>query len=96
MERVGYRKNDISPSGMFETLASILKVLMKNFRPGQIEMKSSMLKAGYLMEVQKNCPSDNNSDLTAYPISVGAQAVSLCGKPTDDFLFVCTALRRRD
>jgi len=93
MKREGYRKTDISLPDLFETLTSpgILKVLMKNLRPGLIEMKNSLFKGGYLKEVQKYCPSIVKSDLTAYPAGVRAQAVSLDGKLIDDFLFVNTA-----
>lgn len=92
MKREGYRKTDISIPDLFETLTTpgILKVLMKNLRPGLIEMKNSMFKGGYLKEVQKYCPSIVKSDLTAYPAGVRAQAVSLDGKLIDDFLFVNT------
>lgn len=92
-KREGYRKTDISLSDMFETLTSpgILKVLVKNLRPGLIEMKNSLFKGGYLKEVQKYCPSINKSDLTTYPAGVRAQAVSLDGKLIDDFLFVNTS-----
>lgn len=93
MKREGYRKTDFSLSDMFETLTTpgILKVLIKNLRPGLIEMKNSLFKGGYLKEVQKYCPSIEKSDLTAYPAGVRAQAVSLDGKLIDDFLFVNTA-----
>jgi len=93
MKREGYRKTDFSLSDMFETLTTpgILKVLMKNLRPGLIEMKNSLFKGGYLKEVQKYCPSINKNDLTAYPAGVRAQAVSLDGKLIEDFVFVNTA-----
>lgn len=93
MKREGYLKTDFSLSDMFETLTTpgILKVLMKNMRPGLIEMKNSLFKGGYLKEVQKYCPSINKNDLTAYPAGVHAQAVSLDGKLIEDFLLVNTA-----
>ncbi|CAO3309410.1 MULTISPECIES: L-2-hydroxyglutarate oxidase [unclassified Pseudomonas] len=93
MKREGYRKTDVSPSDLFQTLTTpgILKVLAKNFRPGLIEMKNSLFKGGYLKQVQKYCPSITKADLTPYPAGVRAQAVSRDGKLIDDFLFVNTA-----
>jgi L-2-hydroxyglutarate oxidase len=93
MKREGYRKRDVSPADLFQTLTTpgILKVLAKNFRPGLIEMKNSLFKGGYLKQVQKYCPSITKADLTPYPAGVRAQAVSRDGKLIDDFLFVNTA-----
>ncbi len=91
-KREGYHKRDISLRDTLEmfTYPGILKVLMKNLKPGLIEMKNSINKAGYLELVRKYCPSLQVSDLTPYPAGIRAQAVSKDGKLVDDFLFVNT------
>ncbi len=91
-KREGYNKSDISLRDTLEmfTYPGILKVLMKNLKPGLIEMKNSINKAGYLELVRKYCPSLQVSDLTPYPAGIRAQAVSKDGKLVDDFLFVNT------
>jgi L-2-hydroxyglutarate oxidase len=92
LKREGYKKTDFSLVDMFEIFTSlgVLKVLKANFRPGLIEMRNSLLKGGYLKQVQKYCPSINKADLLPYPAGVRAQAVSRTGKLIDDFLFVKT------
>ena len=91
-KREGYRKSDISLRDTLEmfTYPGILKVLMKNFKPGLTEMKNSIHKAGYLELVRKYCPSLQLGDLTPYPAGIRAQAVSKDGNLVDDFLFVNT------
>lgn len=92
-KREGYRKRDISLRDTLETLgyAGVRKVLRDNLKPGLIELKNSLLKGGYLKEVQKYCPSLTKADLKPYPAGVRAQAVSRDGRLVDDFLFVKTA-----
>ncbi|GGB35052.1 L-2-hydroxyglutarate oxidase LhgO [Oceanisphaera marina] len=91
-KREGYKKSDISLRDTLEmfTYPGILKVLMKNFKPGLTEMKNSIHKAGYLELVRKYCPSLQLGDLTPYPAGIRAQAVSKDGNLVDDFLFVNT------
>lgn len=91
-KREGYNKRDISLRDTLEmfTYPGILKVLMKNFKPGLVEMKNSLHKAGYLDLVRKYCPSLELGDLTPYPAGIRAQAVSKDGNLVDDFLFVNT------
>ncbi|GAA3551942.1 L-2-hydroxyglutarate oxidase [Zobellella aerophila] len=91
-KREGYDKCDISLKDTLEMLTypGILKVLMKNLKPGLVEMKNSINKAGYLELVRKYCPSLNVDDMTPYPAGIRAQAVSKDGKLVDDFLFVNT------
>lgn len=91
-KREGYNKSDISMRDTLEMLTypGILKVLMKNLKPGLVEMKNSLHKAGYLDLVQKYCPSLQLNDLTPYPAGIRAQAVSKDGHLVDDFLFVNT------
>lgn len=91
-KREGYNKRDISLRDTLEmfTYPGILKVLMKNLKPGLIEMKNSINKGGYLELVRKYCPSLQVSDLTPYPAGIRAQAVSKDGNLVDDFLFVNT------
>lgn len=91
-KREGYNKRDISLRDTLEmfTYPGILKVLMKNLKPGLIEMKNSLNKGGYLELVRKYCPSLQVSDLTPYPAGIRAQAVSKDGNLVDDFLFVNT------
>lgn len=93
LKREGYKKSDFSLSDMAEMLTTpgILKVLKANLKPGLVEMKNSLFKAGYLKLVQKYCPEIQKADLGAYPAGVRAQAVSKQGKLIDDFLFVNTA-----
>ncbi len=91
-KREGYHKRDISLRDTLEmfTYPGILKVLMKNLKPGLIEMKNSLNKSGYLALVRKYCPSLQVGDLTPYPAGIRAQAVSKDGNLVDDFLFVNT------
>ena len=91
-KREGYDKRDISLRDTLEmfTYPGILKVLMKNFKPGLVEMKNSLHKGGYLDLVRKYCPSLELDDLTPYPAGIRAQAVSKDGNLVDDFLFVNT------
>lgn len=91
-KREGYNKSDISMRDTLEMLTypGILKVLMKNLKPGLVEMKNSLHKAGYLDLVQKYCPCLQLNDLTPYPAGIRAQAVSKDGHLVDDFLFVNT------
>lgn len=91
-KREGYNKRDISLRDTLDMLTypGILKVLMKNLKPGLIEMKNSLNKGGYLELVRKYCPSLQVSDLTPYPAGIRAQAVSKDGNLVDDFLFVNT------
>ncbi|MGO1246571.1 MAG: L-2-hydroxyglutarate oxidase [Oceanisphaera sp.] len=91
-KREGYNKRDISLRDTLEmfTYPGILKVLMKNLKPGLIEMKNSLNKSGYLDLVRKYCPSLELNDLTPYPAGIRAQAVSKDGNLVDDFLFVNT------
>lgn len=92
LKREGYRKSDISPKDMLQmfTNPGIVKVLLKNLRPGLVEMKNSLFKSAYLEEVRKYCPSITLQDLKPYPAGVRAQAVSRDGKLIDDFLFINT------
>jgi L-2-hydroxyglutarate oxidase len=91
-KREGYNKSDISLKDTLEmfTYPGILKVLMKNLKPGLMEMKNSLNKAGYLELVRKYCPSLKVEDMTPYPAGIRAQAVSKDGRLVDDFLFVNT------
>lgn len=91
-KREGYNKSDISLKDTLEmfTYPGILKVLMKNLKPGLMEMKNSFNKAGYLELVRKYCPSLKVEDMTPYPAGIRAQAVSKDGRLVDDFLFVNT------
>ena len=91
-KREGYNKRDISVRDTVEmfTYPGILKVLMKNLKPGLVEMKNSVHKSGYLNLVRKYCPSLQLDDLTPYPAGIRAQAVSKDGNLVDDFLFVNT------
>ncbi|GAA3699670.1 L-2-hydroxyglutarate oxidase [Oceanisphaera sediminis] len=91
-KREGYNKRDISLRDTLEmfTYPGILKVLMKNLKPGLIEMKNSLNKSGYLELVRKYCPRLEAGDLTPYPAGIRAQAVSKDGNLVDDFLFVNT------
>ncbi|WP_107852069.1 L-2-hydroxyglutarate oxidase [Oceanimonas marisflavi] len=91
-KREGYNKRDISLRDTLEMLTypGILRVLMKNLKPGLTEMKNSINKAGYLELVRKYCPSLSLDDLTPYPAGIRAQAVSKDGRLVDDFLFVNT------
>ncbi|WP_375056302.1 L-2-hydroxyglutarate oxidase [Zobellella sp. DQSA1] len=91
-KREGYNKSDISLKDTLEmfTYPGILKVLLKNLKPGLMEMKNSLNKAGYLELVRKYCPSLQVSDLLPYPAGIRAQAVSKDGRLVDDFLFVNT------
>ncbi|MCT7654793.1 L-2-hydroxyglutarate oxidase [Oceanimonas sp. NS1] len=91
-KREGYNKRDISLRDTLEMLTypGILKVLMKNLKPGLTEMKNSINKAGYLELVRKYCPSLALDDLTPTLPAFRAQAVSKDGRLVDDFLFVNT------
>lgn len=91
-KREGYRKTDFSLRDMAEMLTypGLMKMLMRNLKPGLMEMKNSLFRRGYLEQVRKYCPQLTLEDLNSYPAGVRAQAVAKDGSLVDDFLFVNT------
>lgn len=93
LSREGYDKYSFSTHDVGEMLgfSGFWKLLRQNIKPGVLEMKASLWKAGYLKRVQKYCPQLVLDDLQPHPTGIRAQAVLKDGTLVHDFLFKETA-----
>ncbi len=89
-KREGYRRTDISPRDMVQTLGyrGFWAMLGRNAGAAASELWSSTLKRAYLSRVQRYCSRITLADLQPYPSGVRAQAIAPDGTIIDDFLFI--------
>jgi (S)-2-hydroxyglutarate dehydrogenase len=88
--REGYRKRDISPRDLAETLtySGFLKMAAKYWRTGLGEMWRSFSKRAFVRALQRLVPEIQADHLTAAPSGVRAQSVAPDGGMVDDFLIL--------
>jgi L-2-hydroxyglutarate oxidase len=88
--REGYKKSDINPSELFESLAwpGFQKVAARYWRTGFGEMYRSFSKAAFTKALQKLIPEIQAGDLMEGGAGVRAQACSRDGGLVDDFLIL--------
>jgi len=86
-QREGYKKSDINPAELLETLAwpGFQKVAMKYWKTGFGEMYRSFSKAAFTKALQKLIPEIQASDLEPGGAGVRAQACNRDGGLLDDF-----------
>ncbi len=86
--REGYKKLDINPKELLETLTypGFLKMAAKHWRMGMGEMWRSFSKQAFVKALQKLMPEIQADDLIAVPAGIRAQAVTATGGMVDDFL----------
>jgi (S)-2-hydroxyglutarate dehydrogenase len=91
--REGYRKSDISPRDLLETLAygGFHRLALKHWRMGCAEMWRSWSKAAFTRAVQRLVPEMRGEWLRPSPAGVRAQAVAPDGAMVDDFALEETA-----
>jgi L-2-hydroxyglutarate oxidase len=88
--REGYRKRDISPHDLAETLTypGFLKLAAKYWRTGLGEMWRSFSKRAFVRALQRLVPEIQVENLTTAPSGIRAQAVGRDGAMVDDFLIL--------
>jgi (S)-2-hydroxyglutarate dehydrogenase len=88
--REGYRKRDISPRDLAETLTypGFLRMAAKYWRTGVGEMWRSFSKRAFVRALQRLVPEIQVEHLIAAPSGVRAQAVGRDGGMLDDFLIL--------
>ena len=91
--REGYRKSDINPRDLFETLAypGFIRMAARHWRMGLGEMVRSYNKAAFVRALQRMIPDLKADDLAPAPAGVRAQAVAPDGSMLDDFAFAETS-----
>jgi (S)-2-hydroxyglutarate dehydrogenase len=87
--REGYRKTDLNPRDLFETLTyrGFIKMGAKHWRMGVGEMWRSVSKAAFVTALRRLMPDLRSDDLEPMPAGVRAQAVGPDGAMLDDFAF---------
>jgi len=93
LAREGYprgavRLRDVASYGLFPGMWRFGRA---NLRTGLAEARDSLLRSGYLRQVQKYAPSLTVEDLRPYPAGIRAQAITRTGRPVEDFLLRRTA-----
>jgi (S)-2-hydroxyglutarate dehydrogenase len=88
--REGYRKSNINPAELAETLAwpGFQKVARKYWKTGLGEMYRSFSKAAFTKALQKLIPEIQEHDLVEGGAGVRAQACDRTGGLVDDFLIL--------
>ena len=91
--REGYPKFSFRLADVAEYAAfpGFWKTMSRNLGHGIKEMKNSVIKASYLQECRKYCPSIELDDLTPCEAGIRAQAVMRDGTLVHDFLFLESA-----
>jgi L-2-hydroxyglutarate oxidase len=86
--REGYRKLDINPSELFQTLTypGFQRLALRYYKQGLKEFIRSYSKTLFLKSLRKLVPGVQRKDLRTGGAGVRAQAVSPEGKLLDDFL----------
>lgn len=82
---------DVKDAWAMATFPGLWRVAVSNARTAMREMWNSLVKAGYLKECQKYCPSLTLSDLLPREAGIRAQAVRRDGTLLHDFLIESTA-----
>ena len=90
LAREGYGRGSVSARDVAEmaTFPGMWRTLRRHWRSGVHELRGSLLKRAYLLDVQRYCPSLEIDDLRPYPAGIRAQAVRRDGSLVEDFLFV--------
>lgn len=85
--REGYRKTDINLRDLWESITypGFLRLAWKHWPTGLGEMWRSFSKRAFVKSLSRLIPEIQNSDLTAAPAGVRAQAVTPDGNLVDDF-----------
>ena len=85
--RDGYRRADISPRELAETLSDrgFLRLAFRFWRSGAAEMLRDVWKPAFAGQVRRYIPELRDEDLEAGPSGVRAQSVRLNGEMVDDF-----------
>lgn len=89
MAREGYPKFSVNRSDLGELLRfpGFWKLARTQLRTGMAEQWNSLVKSGYLRQVQKYCPELTVADLLPEPAGIRAQAVLDDGTMVEDFMF---------
>ncbi len=90
--REGYAKLsfDVRDVATFAVFPGFWRLMGRNWRSGLAEGRNSLIKARYLAECRKYCPSLTLDDLVPREAGIRAQAVTRAGALVQDFLFVKT------
>jgi L-2-hydroxyglutarate oxidase len=85
--REGYRRRDISPRDLAETLrfAGFRKLARRHLRTGLAEWRRSLSRAAFARALQRLVPGVEPDHLQRAPAGVRAQALDADGKLIDDF-----------
>ncbi len=91
--REGYRKRDVDPVDLYETLTypGFVRLATRYWRTGAGEIWRSFNKAAFVKALQRLVPEIKSNDLVSAPAGVRAQAVAPDGSTLDDFAFVESA-----
>ena len=86
--REGYRKRDIRPAELFESLtySGLLRVIPRYWRTGLKEIWRSFSKPAFVRALKRLLPAIETGHLEAAPAGVRAQAIRPDGRMVDDFL----------
>ncbi|WP_253879639.1 L-2-hydroxyglutarate oxidase [Actinomadura rupiterrae] len=87
LAREGYRRRDVSPRDLKETLAwpGFAALARQHWRTGAKEMYGSLFKRAFVKEARSFVPSLKTSDVVPAPAGVRAQAIDPDGSLVDDF-----------
>jgi L-2-hydroxyglutarate oxidase LhgO len=85
--REGYRRSDIAPRELAETLADrgFLRLAVRFWRSGAAEMLRDLWKPAFADQVRRYLPELRDEDLEPGPSGVRAQSVRLNGELVEDF-----------
>lgn len=88
-KREGYGRLNFSLRDTASMLAfpGFWRTSARHLRHGLREMRNSLSKRAYLMQVRRYCPRLQSADLEPYPAGIRAQAVLRDGTMLHDFLF---------
>jgi len=86
--REGYRRRDVSPRDLAETLAypGFLRLARRYLRTGMAEMWRDVSKPAFVAELRRFIPEIGVADLVSGPSGVRAQALNRDGSLADDFV----------
>jgi L-2-hydroxyglutarate oxidase LhgO len=87
LAREGYRRRDVQPRDLFETLASrgFRALARRHWRMGIHELRGSLSRRAFAAEAQRYVPDMSADDLVPAPAGVRAQALDPDGALVDDF-----------
>ncbi|KAE8763075.1 L-2-hydroxyglutarate oxidase [Georgenia thermotolerans] len=92
LAREGYPKRAVSLRDVadFARFPGMWRFARANLRTGVAEAVNSVVKAGYLAQARKYCPSLTARDLRPHVAGIRAQAIMRDGTPAEDFLLRAT------